>query len=99
MKDSNILQSAILGTIAFNNGLSRVPCCDKDLMNLLSESSNKIGDSLPLMGKRYPQGIYPDKVANQERVFLKEALLCRALFPQQKIQVQPQGKLLQGKNQ
>ncbi|MBF0651255.1 hypothetical protein IR083_20770 [Dysgonomonas sp. GY75] len=31
---ADILSAAVLGNMAFNNGLKRIPCFDKDLMNM-----------------------------------------------------------------
>lgn len=34
---TDILSAAVLGNVAFSNGLKRIPCFDKDLMNLLKK--------------------------------------------------------------
>jgi len=49
MDKSNIVEASVLGTIAFNNNKERVPSCDKDLMDLIGRTSEKMGDSLPLL--------------------------------------------------
>lgn len=35
--ETDILSAAVLGNVAFNNGLKRIPCLDRDLMNLLKK--------------------------------------------------------------
>ena len=45
--NGKIFEASILGTMAFNNGLKRIPCIDEKLMNLID--SNEIGDSIPFM--------------------------------------------------
>lgn len=47
---NQVLTAAVLGTIAFKNNVKCAPCLDKNLLELIKESSNKkIGSSIPML--------------------------------------------------
>ena len=44
---NKLFAAAVLGTIAFNSGIKRIPAMDKSLMPLLA--SNEIGEGIPVL--------------------------------------------------